>query len=221
MEEEPSTFGLPQRGRARRSLEARRSGDARVGREARRCDARAQRRSRSEGAVPGLVLPGPHGHAQPAAPFGGGAAAHAARAVSGRSRLPGLRGLGARLRLVRVPWRPLLLEAVGAVHGLVPARLERHARFFAAVAAHRAEHLALTAAVSAATATAATTTGATCGAVGGATARRVLQSARGVELLLAGRPNELLPAVAAGQGLVLETHVMRPPLRTSVSVGTV
>src|SRR6266851_370298 len=169
MEEEPSAFGLSQRRRSRRSLDARRSRDARVGREPRRCGARAQRRSRSEGAVPGLVLPGPHGHAQPAAPFGGGAAAHAARAVTGRSRLPGLRGLGARLRLVRVPWRPLLLEAVGAVHRLVAARLERHARFLAAVAAHRAEHLALTAAVSATTPSAATAAGAARRTVSGTT----------------------------------------------------
>src|SRR5437762_1508600 len=217
---------LPQRRGAGRSLEARRSRDARVGCDARRHHTRAQRRSRSEGAVPGLVLPGPPGHAQPAAPLGGGAAAHAARTVSGRSRLSRIRGLGARLRLVRVPLRPLLFEAIGAVHRLVAARLERNARFLAAVAAHRAEHLALTTAVSATTTAAAaaaatTAAGATRRAVSRATARRVLQSTRGIELLLAGRPDELLPAVAAGQGLVLETHVISPPLRKSVSVRTV
>src|SRR5439155_2464899 len=220
--QDPRDSRLPQRRGAGRSLEARRSRDARVGRDTRGHHARAQRRSRSEGAVPGLVLPGPPGHAQPAAPLGGGAAAHAARTVSGRSRLSRIRGLGARLRLVRVPLRPLLFEAIGAVDRLVAARLERNARFLAAVAANRAEHLALTTAVSATAAAATTTTaGATRRAVSRATARRVLQSTRGVELLLAGRPDELLPAVAAGQGLVLKTHVISPPLRKSVSVRTV
>src|SRR5206468_8423041 len=91
--------------------------------------------------------------------------------------------------------------------------------FLTAVAAHRAEHLALTTAVSAtAAATTTTAAGATRRAVSRAAARRVLQSTRGLELLLAGRPDELLPAVAAGQGLVLETHVISPPLRKSVSV---
>src|SRR2546428_5142762 len=179
---------LPQRRGADRSLEARRGRDARVDRDPRRHDARAQRRSRSEGAVPGLVLPGPPGHAQPTAPVGGGAAAHAARTVSGRSRLPRVRGLGARLRLVRVPLRPLLFEAIGAVDRFVAARLERNARFLTAVAAHRAEHLALTTAVSATAAAATTTTaGATRRAVSQATARRVLPRTRGAEIFLARR----------------------------------
>ena len=121
------------------------------------------------------------------------------------------------------PRRTALLEAVAAVDRLVATGLERHARFAAAVAACGGEHLAL-AAVSAATAAAATVTaarvsaatattaasatlGATRSAVGRATGRGVLETAAGVKLLLAGRPDEFLPAVLAGQGLVLKAHV--------------
>jgi hypothetical protein len=67
-----------------------------------------------------------------------------------------------------------LLEAVGAVHGLVAARLEWHARFLAAVAANGAEHLALTAAVSAAASATTAATGATRRAIGWAATRCVL-----------------------------------------------
>src|SRR5207302_7505800 len=120
--------------------------------------------------------------------------------------------------------RSTLLEAVAAVHGLVAARLERNARLASAVAACRGEHLALAAAVAAATAAVSTTTaatgvpsaaatttasatlGATRGTVSGATGRCVLESAACVELLLAGGPDEFLPAVLAGQGLVLKAH---------------
>ena len=82
-----------------------------------------------------------------------------------------------KVRLVRAPRRPLLLEAVGAVHRLVAPRLEWHTRFLAAVAARRAEHLArsaATAAVSAAASTATTTAGATRRTIGRTTAWCVL-----------------------------------------------
>ena len=45
--------------------------------------------------VPALVLPAAHGHAQPSAPRGISAAAHAARSFSGRYRFSGLCGFGA------------------------------------------------------------------------------------------------------------------------------
>src|SRR5437762_2793585 len=124
--------------------------------------------------------------------------------------------------------RALLLEAVAAVHRLVTARLERNARLTTAVAAGRCEHLtlsAVTAATAAVSATrvAATTTSApstalraTRGAVVCAAGRGVLEAAAGVELLLAGRPDELLAAVLADQGLVLKAHgvllIARGPL---------
>src|SRR5205823_13239885 len=67
-----------------------------------------------------------------------------------------------------------------------------------------------TAAAAAPTATAATTASATLratrGTVSGATGGSVLESAACVELLLAGGPDEFLPAVFAGQGLVLKAH---------------
>src|SRR6185503_2516700 len=104
-----------------------------------------------------------------------------------------------------------LLEAVRAIHGLVATRLEWNAGLTAAVAARRAEHLARAAATTAVSATAAvpaaTTTAtarAACRTVSGATARSVLQATARVELLLSSGPNELLAAVATGQGLVSE-----------------
>src|SRR6185503_9829228 len=103
-----------------------------------------------------------------------------------------------------------LLEAVRAIHGLVATRLEWNAGLTAAVAARRAEHLARAAATTAVSATAAVpaattaTARAACRTVSGATARGVLQATARVELLLSGGPNELLAAVATGQGLVSE-----------------
>src|SRR5437773_1527204 len=54
----------------------------------------------------------------------------------------------------------------------------------------------------------------------------VLKTAARVELLLAGSPNELLPAVPAGQGLVLKAHVgslqsSRPTSRFHASQGAI
>src|SRR5438309_728108 len=63
-----------------------------------------------------------------------------------------------------------------------------------------------TAGVSAATAASAALR-ASRGAVSRASGGGVLKTAARVELLLAGSPNELLPAVPAGQGLVLKAHV--------------
>src|SRR5438874_2090637 len=128
--------------------------------------------------------------------------------------------------------RALLLEAVAAIHRLVATRLERDARLATAVAARRGEHLALTASVSAtatttaavpaariSTATAAPTTlRAPCGAIVCAAGRRVLETAAGVELLLAGRPDELLAAVTADQGLVLKAHGTSQSSRPTSSV---
>src|SRR5207302_9847900 len=91
-----------------------------------------------------------------------------------------------------------------------------------AVAPGPVEHLPLAAAVAAATTAVSTTTAATGvrttattasatlratrGTVSGATGRSVLESAACVELLLAGGPDEFLPAVLAGQGLILKAH---------------
>src|SRR6185503_6923811 len=90
---------LPECGSTHRSLDTRRGRDACLDRDPGRQGARSRRRSRPEGAVPALVLSAAHGHAQPAAPRRVSAAAHAARALSRRYRLPRLCGLGARLWL--------------------------------------------------------------------------------------------------------------------------
>src|SRR2546427_3108392 len=129
----------------------------------------------------------------------------------------------ALLRHLVAPRRAALLEAVAAVHGLVPAGLERDACLAAAVAAGRGEHLAGSAVASAAPTTAvatatapapavavataaATTARATRCAVLGAPRGCVLEPARGVELLLARGPDEFPPTVTTGQRLVLEAH---------------
>src|SRR5207245_8924346 len=118
------------------------------------------------------------------------------------------------------PRRAALLEAVAAVHGLVPAGLERDACLAAAVAAGRGEHLAGSAVASAAPTTAvatatapavavaaaATTARATRCAVLGAPRGCVLEPARGVELLLARGPDEFPPTVPTAQRIVLEAH---------------
>src|SRR5512132_3633851 len=79
-----------------------------------------------------------------------------------------------------------LLEARAAVHRLVAAWLEGHARLAPAVAAGRGEHLARSATTTRALARA------PCGAARWAAARWVLQATRRVELLFAGGPDELL-----------------------------
>src|SRR3989442_8116219 len=119
----------------------------------------------------------------------------------------------ALLRHLVAPRGAALLEAVAAVHGLVPAGLEREACLAPAVAAGRGEHLAgsavaaaAAAAAPAAVAAAAATARATRCAVLGAPRGCVLEPARGVELLLARRPDEFPPTVATGQRLVLEAH---------------
>jgi hypothetical protein len=106
--------------------------------------------------------------------------------------------------------RPHLLEAGAAVDRLVAAGLERHACLATAVAAGSREELtrathATAAAVCTAAATHATG-GATRRTAGRATSRLVHETARGVELLLAGRPCEFLTAVFAGQSLVREAQ---------------
>src|SRR5205809_911144 len=117
-------------------------------------------------------------------------------------------------RLLGVPAargrRPHLLEAGAAVDGLVAAGLERHACLATAVAAGSREELtrathAPAPAVGTAAATHATG-GATRRTAGRATSRLVHEAARGVELLLAGRPCEFLTAVFAGQSLVREAQ---------------
>src|SRR5438309_1643713 len=106
--------------------------------------------------------------------------------------------------------RPHLLEAGAAVDRLVAAGLERYACLATAVAAGSREELtrathATASAVCTAAATHATG-GATRRTAGRATSRLVHETARGVELLLAGRPCEFLTAVFAGQSLVREAQ---------------
>src|SRR5438094_1368617 len=93
-----------------------------------------------------------------------------------------------------------LLEAIAAVHGLVAAWLERDLRFLTAVRARRRVHRARPA-IRAATATAATGGTALVAALLAAT-RWVLESTGLIELLLRGRPDELVATVLTAQGLV-------------------
>jgi len=105
--------------------------------------------------------------------------------------------------------RPHLLEAGAAVDRLVAAGLERNPCLATAVAAGSREELtrathAPASAVGVAAAHA--TGGATRRTAGGTTSRLVHQTARGVELLLAGRPCEFLTAVFASQSFVREAQ---------------
>jgi hypothetical protein len=107
--------------------------------------------------------------------------------------------------------RTHLLEAGAAVDRLVAAGLERHACLTTAVAAGSREELtgsthATASAVCTAAAAAHATGGATRRTAGGTTSRLVHETARGVELLLAGRPCEFLTAVFAGQSFVREAQ---------------
>src|SRR5207247_9003739 len=103
-----------------------------------------------------------------------------------------------------------LLEAGTAVDRLVATGLERHACLASAVAAGSREELTgATHATASAVGTAAAahaTGGATRRTAGGTTSRLVHETARGVELLLAGRPCEFLTAVLAGQSFVREAQ---------------
>src|SRR5438477_5298094 len=105
--------------------------------------------------------------------------------------------------------RPHLLEARAAVDRLVAARLERNAGLTAAVAAGRGEELTRAAHAPAAAVHAAARSAArrsACRAARRASARLVHETTGLVELLLARGPDEFLPAVLAGQGLVREAH---------------
>src|SRR5438552_4065497 len=99
-------------------------------------------------------------------------------------------------------------EAVAAVDGLVAARLEGHPSDAATVGAGHLVHLTR------ATESGVAATSAVGGAPGrpaaGATRGRIGEAARGVELLLTLRPNEIDAAVAAPQGLVYR-HAPCPP----------
>jgi len=86
-------------------------------------------------------------------------------------------------------------EAVRAVHRAFPGRLERYFGLFAAGSAGHLVHLS--------GATALCFVG---GAAGGAALGLVLKALLLIEFLLTGSEGEGLPAVLAGQGLVLETH---------------
>lgn len=94
---------------------------------------------------------------------------------------------------------------VAAVHRAVISRLERHACFFPAGGAGRAEHLAR------ATASAGVR-GSPCFAASGAAPRRIGKSPRLVEFLLTSSKREWGSAVRAGKCLVGEGH-RRPPCR--------
>ena len=102
-------------------------------------------------------------------------------------------------RLVR---GPLVLEAVSAVDGLVAAGLERHFCRASAAAAGRAEHLPLTAAVETRPAAAAALLRFTRSPAIRATARLVLKTLLGIELLLAGGEGELLSTIHARDELI-------------------
>src|SRR5690606_33562789 len=101
------------------------------------------------------------------------------------------------------------LEAVGAVHRLVVPRNEGDHGVLAAVAADRRVHRALRAGAVAGVAAVA----APAGRLGRPAARRPAPGLVGaallsVDLLLTGGAHELGAAVAAGQGLVCEAHLV-------------
>lgn len=122
----------------------------------------------------------------------------------------------------RVPWACLasaspLLEAAAAVNGTILAWLERYLRFLAAIGADRRIHLARTGVASA---RGATTSPTPFGAASWAPRGRVLQPSGSVEFLLPGSPDEVGPAIAAGQGLVRKAHFCPPLLVTLTSTVT-
>ena len=108
----------------------------------------------------------------------------------------------------------MTLEAVAAVDGLVTPRLERHFCRAAAAAAGRAEHLPLTAAaaaVKARSAAAAALLRFTRSPAIRATARLVLETLLGIELLLAGGEGELLSTIHACDKLI-GIHLVETPI---------
>ena len=100
------------------------------------------------------------------------------------------------------PALTLRFEALTAVDGAISAGLERHLSLAAATVADDGVHLP-----GSTTVAALGTTGSTAGR---AAARLILEALLSEELLLAGRKNEFVAAVTAGQGLVL-VHGYKPP----------
>ena len=95
-------------------------------------------------------------------------------------------------------------EAIGAVDGLLAAGLEGYLSLLPALSANRREHLPLTSLVPAAAGIPAATTACLIGSsAAGASARLVGEALLSEELLLSRREDELLVAVAAGEGFVL------------------
>ena len=96
----------------------------------------------------------------------------------------------------------MALEAVAAVDWLVAPRLERHFCRATAAAAGRAEHLPLTTTAAVEARTAAALLRFTRSPAIRATARLVLETLLGIELLLAGGEGELLSTIHARDELI-------------------
>ena len=92
------------------------------------------------------------------------------------------------------PVLALRFEALTAVDGTISTGLERNLGLAAAAVADHGVHLA--------GGTAIAVLGTTGSAAGRAAARLILEALLSEELLLAGRENEFVAAVTAGQGLV-------------------
>jgi hypothetical protein len=107
------------------------------------------------------------------------------------------------------------LEAVAAIHGPVLAWLEWHLGLFPAGRADCRVQLPTFRASLASSSTAPSAP--PFGAAGWAPAGCVLQPLGGVEFLLSRGPDETIPAIAAGHGLVREAHLCPPLLETMTS----
>ena len=97
----------------------------------------------------------------------------------------------------------MALEAIRAVDRAIVSRLERHLSVFSAIGAHGGEHLAWATVVAAAEAASsairsATTISVAGGSAGGATARVILKTSAGEELLLPRGKHKGLAAIPTG-----------------------
>ena len=92
------------------------------------------------------------------------------------------------------PALTLCFEALAAIDGTISAGLEGHLGLTAAAVADHGEHLP--------GGTAVAVLGTTCSAASRSAARLILEALLSKELLLAGRENEFVAAVTAGQGFV-------------------
>jgi hypothetical protein len=101
---------------------------------------------------------------------------------------------------------PMTAEAVRAVDWLVAARLERHRRIFAALAAGNGEHLSLSAAVATAVTGPTVSLRSLCGTAGGTAPWLVRKPLLLMKRLLISAEGKGRAAIGTGKGLVDEIH---------------